>query len=192
MFENIKLLKQLKIESYNIDNEDNEVLNERGEAVICVECEDKNDIVSKFSCGDNATITSEFSNFLKENTEDLDIEKSLNLKIHSNNEFSNEDKSQIKLAIRNHYTKTLSDVNKRLYQNKAECIILSILSVIFMLIYVVSKFFDPYEISSELILIIVWVFMWRAIENIAFERRELRKRAIKLYRLLNARIEFYR
>ena len=46
------------------------------------------------------------------------------------------------------------------------------------------------EILSEVLLLISWVFGWRLTESLAFHRKEIRKEAVKFYRLLNARIDF--
>ncbi|MGN1222704.1 MAG: hypothetical protein ACI4T1_01055 [Christensenellales bacterium] len=191
MFKNIKMLKELKNEFQQIEFENGEIINENDEALIYVKAENKDDLVSKLSEGEDTIITSDFARFVNENTDNIKLEKHLNIKINNTKEFTREDKSMIKLAYRNYFEKKVSDINDRLYSNKVECIYLMILSVLALGLYALIKIVEKFSLFSEMILIIAWVFVWRTTENIFFERSKLRKEAIKYYKLLNARIDFY-
>lgn len=191
MFKNIKMLKELKNEFQQIEFENGEIINENDEALIYVKADNKDDLVSKLSEGEDTIITSDFARFVNENTDNIKLEKHLNIKINNTKEFTREDKSMIKLAYRNYFEKKVSDINDRLYSNKVECINLMILSVLALGLYALIKIVEKFSLFSEMILIIAWVFVWRTTENIFFERSKLRKEAIKYYKLLNARIDFY-
>ena len=191
MSKNIKMLKELKNEFQQIEFENGEIINENDEALIYVKAENKDDLVSKLSEGEDTIITSDFARFVNENTDNIKLEKHLNIKINNTKEFTREDKSMIKLAYRNYFEKKVSDINDRLYSNKVECIYLMILSVLALGLYALIKIVEKFSLFSEMILIIAWVFVWRTTENIFFERSKLRKEAIKYYKLLNARIDFY-
>lgn len=191
MFKNIKMLKELKNEFQQIEFENGEIINENDEALIYVKADNKDDLVSKLSEGEDTIITSDFARFVNENTDNIKLEKHLNIKINNTKEFTREDKSMIKLAYRNYFEKKVSDINDRLYSNKVECIYLMILSVLALGLYALIKIVEKFSLFSEMILIIAWVFVWRTTENIFFERSKLRKEAIKYYKLLNARIDFY-
>lgn len=191
MFKNIKMLKELKNEFQQIEFENGEIINENNEALIYVKADNKDDLVSKLSEGEDTIITSDFARFVNENTDNIKLEKHLNIKINNTKEFTREDKSMIKLAYRNYFEKKVSDINDRLYSNKVECIYLMILSVLALGLYALIKIVEKFSLFSEMILIIAWVFVWRTTENIFFERSKLRKEAIKYYKLLNARIDFY-
>lgn len=190
MFDNIKLLKKLKNESYEVEYTLDDYINENNEAIIYVNCKDSSDIISKYSSGEDLTINKELSSYLQDDTNYLNLKYPINIKINSEKELSRDDKDKIKLSIRNHFTKKVSDVNEKLYENKNECIMLVFLSLFFLLAYVFTKIYLPLEILSEILLIISWVFVWRMTESIVFDRKAMRKEAIKYYRLLNARIEF--
>ncbi|MBO5888677.1 MAG: hypothetical protein J6Q58_00880 [Clostridia bacterium] len=190
MFKNIKLLRKLKRDSYEIEYSSESKINKDDEAVICINAKDKTDIISKYSVGSDLTINSELSDYLKENADEIQIKHPLSIKICSDKEFSTEDKSKVKLALRNHFTKKVSDVNEKLYENEVECWTMVFLSFLFLLGYVLLKIHLPIEILTEIVLIVAWVFVWRMTESIVFVRREMRREAIKYYRLLTARIEF--
>lgn len=195
MFKNIKLLKELRNQSNQIElDEVTSLIDERNEALIYINANQSNEIISKFSTGEDLTINSELSNYLVEKVDDVNIKYPINIKINNAKDFDKTEKHKIKLAIRNKFTKKVSEVNEKLYNNKIECIMLIILSLLFLFIYVACKLIPigvVGEIISEIILIISWVFVWRLVESIFFERIKMRKEAIKFYRLLNARIEFF-
>jgi len=190
MFKNIKLLRKLKRDSYEIEYSSESKINKDDEAVICINAKDKSDIINEYSVDTDLNIKSELSDYLKENADEIPIKHSINIKICSDKEFSSEDKSKVKLALRNHFTKKVSDVNEKLYGNEVECWTMVFLSFLFLLAYVLLKIHLPIEILTEIVLIVAWVFVWRMTESIVFVRREMRKEAIKYYRLLTARIEF--
>lgn len=190
MFKNIKLLRKLKKDSYEIEYSTEGKINKNDEAVICINTIDSNDIISKYSVNNDLTINSEVSKYLADYVDDIQIKHSLNIKICSEKEMKRDEQSKIKIALRNHFTKKVSDVNEKLYANEVESWTLVFLSFIFLLAYVLCKIHLPIEILTELLLIVAWVFVWRMTESIAFVRREMRKEAIKYYRLLTARIEF--
>jgi len=191
MFKNIKLLRKLKKDSYEIEYSSESKVNKDNEAVICINAKDKTDIISKYSVDTDLTINSELSDYLKENADEIPIKHPLSIKIDTEKELTVEDKSKVKLALRNHFTKKVSDVNEKLYENEVECYTMVFLSFIFLLAYVLCKIHLPIEILSEILLIIAWVFVWRMTESIVFVRKEMRREAIKYYRLLTARIEFF-
>ena len=190
MFKNIKLLRKLKRDSYEIEYSSESKIDKNNEAVICINAKNKDDIISKYSVDSDLTINSELSDYLKENADDIQIKHPLRIKICSEKEMNKEDQNKVKLALRNHFTKKVSDINEKLYANEVESWILVFLSFIFLLAYVLCKIHLPIEILTELLLIVSWVFVWRMTESVAFVRREMRKEAIKYYRLLTARIEF--
>lgn len=190
MFKNIKLLRKLKKDSYEIEYSSDSKINKDNEAVICINAKDKSDIISKYSVDSDLTINSELSDYLKENADEIPIKHNLSIKICSEKEFSSEDKSKVKLALRNHFTKKVSDINEKLYENEVESWTMVFLSFLFLLTYVLLKIHLPIEILTEIVLIVSWVFVWRMTESIVFVRREMRREAIKYYRLLTARIEF--
>lgn len=195
MFKNIKLLKELKNQSYEIElDDDADYTNERNEALIYVNANQTSEIVSKFSAGEDLIINSELSSYLEEKVDYLDIKYPINIKINNAKDFDKNEKDKVKLAIRNKFTQKVSEVNEKLYTNKIECIMLTILSLLFLVGYIACRLIPNGivgEIVGEIVLIISWVFVWRLVESIVFERRQMRKEAIKYYRLLNARIEFF-
>ena len=195
MFKNIKLLKELKNQSYEIElDDDADYTNERNEALIYVNASQTSDIVSKFSAGEDLIINSELSSYLEEKVDYLDIKYPINIKINNAKDFDKNEKDKVKLSVRNKFTQKVSEVNEKLYTNKIECIVLTILSLLFLVAYIACRLIPNSivgEIVSEIVLIISWVFVWRLVESIVFERRQMRKEAIKYYRLLNARIEFF-
>lgn len=190
MFKNIKLLKKLKEDSYEIEYE-NDYLNENNESIIYVKAGDKTDIINKYSDGENLTITSELSNYLQKDNPYLDISKPVTVKINTEKEFNREDKLIIKQAYRNHFTKKVSDVNEQLHDNKVSCVFMLLVAIVFLVLFVVAKYFEQTGILAEIFSLLTWVFAWDLTENLAFKQPTLRKEAIILYKLLNARIEFY-
>lgn len=190
MFKNIKLLNKLKNDSNEIEYE-NDYISEANESIIYVKANSKDDIISKYSAGEDLTLNNELIDYLQQDNLYMDISKPLNIRFNSEKEYSDGEKSEIKKAYRNCFFKQVSDVNEELYYNKKLCFYMGIMAIIFLALFVVAKFIEPLGILSEIMLIVSWVFVWELTENIFFNRPKLTRKAIQLYKLLNARIEFY-
>lgn len=189
MFGNIKLLKHFKNASSEVEFE-NDLESERNETILYVKIKDKSDVINPYSSGDDVVIKNELSDFLQQNNNYMELSKPINVRFACEKEISNEDQDEIKLALRNHFTLEVSDINEELSKNKKECFFMIFAFVLFLGLYIAGKIVEPLGIVSEIFLIVAWVFGWDFVESIAFVRPRLRKDAIKLYKLLNSRIEF--
>lgn len=190
MFKNIKLLRKLKKDSYEIEYSQEGKINRENEAVVSIKSKDESEIISKFSTEKDLTITPELSSYLKESADDIPVKNPIKIEINTPKDLEIEKQKKVKLALRNHFTKKVSDINEKLDENEVECYILVLLSIVFLLAYVLVKIHMPIEILSEILLIVAWVFVWRMTESIVFVRKEMRREAVKYYRLLTAKIEF--
>ncbi len=189
MFKNIKLLKHFKSASYEVEYE-NDYESERDETILYVKIKDKTDVINPYSSGEDVTIKDELSNFIQQDNNYMVLAKPINIRFDNESEISSEDKNEIKLALRNHFTLKVSDINEELYSNKKECFFMISAFILFLGLFVLGKFFVNFSIVSEIFSLVAWVFGWDFVESIAFVRPKLRKKAITLYKLLNARIEF--
>lgn len=189
MFKNIRLLKHFKNASQEVEYE-NENESERNETILYVKIKDKSDVINPYSSGDDVTIKDELSSFVQQGNNYMELSKPINIRFDNQEELTREDKDDIKLALRNHFTLKVSDVNEELNSNKKQCFFMLTLFILFLSLFIASKFIEPIGIVSEIFSLVSWVFGWDFVESIAFVRPKLRKRAIKLYKLLNARIEF--
>ncbi len=189
MFKNVKLLKHLKNASSEVEFE-NDCESEGNETILYVKIKDKFDVINPYSSGDDVTIKEELSEFIQKNNNYMELSKPINIRFDNEKELSREDRDEIKLALRNHFTLQVSDVNEELDANKKECFLMISLFVLFLGLFIVGKFFESFGIMSEIFSLISWVFGWDFVESIAFVRPKLRRKAIRLYKILNARIEF--
>lgn len=189
MFKNIRLLKHFKNASQEVQYE-NENESERNETILYVKIKDKFDVINPYSSGDDVTIKDELSSFIQQGNNYMELSKPINIRFDNQEELTSEDKDDIKLALRNHFTLKVSDVNEELNSNKKECFFMLTLFILFLSLFILSKFIEPIGIMAEIFSLISWVFGWDFVESVAFVRPKLRKSAIKLYKLLNARIEF--
>ena len=189
MFKNIKLLKHFKNASSEVEYE-NDLESERNETILYVNIKDKSDVINSYSSGDDVVIKPELSDFLQQNNNYMELSKPINIRFACEKEISEQNQDEIKLAIRNHFTLKVSDINEELSKNKNECFFMIVAFILFLGLYIAGKLIEPLGIVSEIFLLVAWVFGWDFVESIAFVRPRLRKEAIKLYKLLNSRIEF--
>lgn len=189
MFKNIKLYKKLKEESTKIDYEfDN--YNVRHEAEVLMKIEDRDDIVSALSMGEDLIVNEDFDSFIKSSTSHITPEKKINLKIKCENKISADEKTDIKNAVKNHYTKKISSLNDELHRNAIVNIFLIVASVAILSIIIFLSQFSHLQILIEFLDIFAWVLLWEVFDNFVFNRSEIRRIAIKNYQILNMRIEF--
>ena len=95
MFKYTRLLNKLKNESYEIEYE-NENISEKDETILYVKLNEKQDAISKFSAGEDVTITPELSEYLQQDKEYFKLDKPINIRINCEKELSGEDKDDIK------------------------------------------------------------------------------------------------
>ena len=189
MFKNIKLLKELREESTKIDYEfDN--YNSRNEAEVLMKIENEDDIVSSLSMGEDLMVNESFETFISNSVSHIEPDKKIDLKISCENNIYDDEKTNIKNAIKNHYTKKISSINDDLHKNAIDNIFLTVASVAVLALIIVLSKFSYLTLLIEILDIFAWVLLWEVFDNFIFRRRELRKIAIKNYQILNMRIEF--
>lgn len=189
MFKNIKLYKNLREESTKVDYEfDN--YNSRNEAEVLMKIENEDDILSPLSMGEDLMVNESFETFINNSVSHITPEKKIDLKIKCENKISNHEKTNIKDAIKNHYTKKISSLNDDLQRNAIVNVFLSIASVAVLALIIVLSKFSYLKILIEILDIFAWVLLWEVFDNFVFRRSEIRRLAVKNYQILNMKIEF--
>ena len=101
-------------------------------------------------------------------------------------------------AVKHHYGLKVFDNNIDLKANTRKSVILGIVGLIFVSIVYLTNYINslnsisgaPIGVLREILTVTGWVFIWTAIENITFDRRELRERKKANVQLFNAEFIF--
>ena len=111
------------------------------------------------------------------------------------NDMDEDTKIQIQDATRNHYGVKVFDNNIDIKANNRKAVVLGIMGTIFVLaVYAGDALSNianaiagtTIDVLREILMVTGWVFIWSAVENIIFDRRELREHRRDNIQMLNA------
>lgn len=180
--------KTLRSNTFDVENELN--FNEDGEAIIECKIGKADNIFSKFDILKERSISDDFNNFLLDETEVIPLRHNLEVKIHVAEDFKTENESQIKNAIKRHYSYGITKLKISL---KRIFIISSVLYLLGVLALIAMPFVGKLDIAfplMECLIIVAWFCIWEGADLTLFNRGNLKKQQINMLRLYNAKLTF--
>ena len=156
---------------------------EEGRVVIDITIKDRSEVLSPFVIENKETINNEFANMLDNAVKSVPPKQKLHLKI-SCQEIEEKDKNIFESAIKNYYLNSSLECERKLKNNMKIFCIMVVLSLLSLGILFLVNFFSVYWLVTEVFDIVVWVFVWEAVDLIAFQRNMIkyeRNRNLSLY-----------
>lgn len=181
---------QLKSEMFDVDNELS--FNQNGEAQINCKIGKSQEIFSKYDIAQNRTITNEFNQFLMEETDIIPIRYNIELRMHVDDDFSEENEKQVKKAIKTYYSFNITRDIVKMRKTNFTCAILIIIGLLLLacvpLIKLIKTNIPIYEFS----LVFAWFFLWEGAGTKVFDSSAIKIHKYNMLRLYNANIVFVR
>ena len=144
------------------------------------------EIYEKYSNHRDKQISHEILEYIEDQVKYIPVYSQLTITIESdeNNVVKIED---VENAVKNHLRVGIIEKQIEMAQNLKEFIALLVLGVAsFGVKAIINKYISNASIN-EILLIVAWVFIWRAVETFYFERKKIRKDKLKLIQLYMAR-----
>lgn len=190
--ENIKKIKeyknQLKSEIFEPENE--LVYNEEGDAIIDCKVDNLHDLFSPYDISKKRTFCDAFHFYLLDETSIIPLHQNLEIRIHSKTEFTEKEKTQIKRAMKNHFSFYITSDMVKLKRMTTTTIILFALGILSLFAIALFNTIATNIPLYEFLLIMTWFFFWEGTSLGLFDNRKVRSHRYNLLRLYNAKISF--
>lgn len=182
--------KQLKSEIFDVDNELR--FNETGSAVIECKVGKLDNLFNQYDIVQDRTISLDFHNYLQDEAEIIPLRHNLELKIHVNENFNDDNEKQLKKALKRHFSFYITTDTVKLKKNIFKAGALFLCGLLFLclssLVTNVTSTFPLYES----LLLLTWFFLWEGTSIALFDRSTLRMHRLNMLRLYNASIVIVR
>jgi hypothetical protein len=156
---------------------------ETGITLRLAECDD---IYEKYSNYRDKQISHEILEYLEDQIKYVPVYSQIKISIETENDESTMIEN-VRSAVRNHLRVGIIEKQIEMTQNLKEFIVLLVLGVAsFGIKAILNKYISNVSVN-EILLIVAWVFIWRAVETFYFERRRIRKDKLKLIQLFMAK-----
>ena len=154
--------------------------------IINIKIENEDQVISKFSYDKNDKLNTELSNFIVEKSKNIPVYKDIELHFYSSSPLN---QTAVKQTLQNHfkdeYVETLHDL-RRSNIFSLVMLILGLLSLTALIL--ATKFLNNF-ITSTILEIASWVFIWEAVNNFFIKRGQLRHRCLHIKKLYYSTIK---
>ena len=187
MFKHLKRIK--KINKSVAVREANEIdYDEEGRAQINVGLKTAEDFFSPFSYKTYEFMNPEVSNYINMCEASIPVKDDLSIDIYTEEPTDNEEKKRIRRAVKRYHAEQLVIVNKKLKRNFIQGLIFSVLGILILLAEAIIYNVVENMYLDTLLAVIGWLFLWDGVEVWLDDRAELKRKKVRSYRILNAKI----
>lgn len=130
---------------------------------------DKTEVLAPFALDGKETINVEFANLLDNVSKSIPPKENMHLKLKCE-KLTDKEKQDFSMAIKNYYFNSLIDNQRKLHNNSLIFWSMIAISLLFLAILFIANHFDAPWIITEVLDIIAWVFVWEAVDLLAFQR----------------------
>ena len=162
---------------------------EKGRALIEIEIKDKSEVLSPFYAQDKETINNEFANFLDNFSKSFPPRQELHLSFNCS-EVNTQDEEIFSRAVKNYYLNSTIEAERKLANNTKLLLVMILFSLISLTALFLVHHFGAFWLIEEVFDIVVWVFVWEAVDSFAFQRSLLRYERQRNLSLYNSHISF--
>lgn len=188
MFNGLRKMRELKREEKQAAKAYVET-DETGREIVRMRVQRDDGFLSPYSLGDSRVISSDVADFLDNAVKPLTLKRDISLVV-SSDEIDDEEKTEYRAAVKNHYRNRSIDVNRRLKNNGRASLIMALIGAGILALYVALGLREVGTVFLEIIDITAWVFMWEAVDLFFFERNALKIEKLRCLRLRDAEIVY--
>lgn len=162
---------------------------EKGHAYITAKVNSIDDIVSKYSIKDYEWINPEFAKYVEECAYYIPIEESIIVEICGHN-FTDDEKDTIQRVIKDYFGLKLGDAILEIDINRKKSFVLLAMGVISLFAVMILSKFNIIPTFMELMLIILWFFIWEYGDLAIIDKMDLIERKLDAGQLSTVKVEF--
>ena len=186
----LKNLKRFKSAKFNYAKFVKDYYIENGTAYISAKVNSIDDIISKYSTKDYEWINPDFAQYLEECAYYIPIEENITIEI-CDGHFSKKEQELIRKVIKDYFGLQLGDKFLDLQSNRHRSRVLLLFGIVSLIMFtVLSKLSIITATLNELILLLLWYFLWEFADMAIIHGTELHSQRIEAGQLSTARIKF--
>lgn len=167
---------------------DNVVINEKGQAVLQLNVEKYNNVVSDYCMPNYEIFDQSFAEFIIDNVEYIDMQNDLVIEMYFNDELNENQQNIVKKTLKRHFAERIADSKSDLADSNKKTIWFGIVGVLILILASVLSAVKNITIVTEAIYIGAWFFLWEAIENVFSSSMQLKSKMITDARIWNSEI----
>lgn len=157
--------------------------------IINMEIQNDDNFLDEFSKTDYPIINTQIAEYIEKVTTALKPTEKYTLRIHSDCIDENE-KTIYTKAIKNYYMDKYVVDNRKLKNNKKLSLVLEVIGILVLILVIVLEYRENSILWMRVFDIVAWVFIWEAVDIIAFKCKELRINQLKYLNLIDMNIEY--
>ena len=187
MFKRLKKIKKLK-KSVAVKEANELDYDKNGRVQINVGIKTQEDFFSPYSYKTYEFMNPEVSNYINMSESSIPVNEELSIDIYTETDTTNEEKKRIRRAVKRHHAEQLVIINTKLRHNLIQGIVFSILGILILLAEAIVYSMISNMYLDTILAVIGWLFLWDGLEVMLGDRSELKRKKIRSYRILNAKV----
>lgn len=187
MFKRIKKIKKLK-QSKAMKEAVEFDYDKEGRVQINVGLQEAEDFFAPFSYKSYEFMNNDVNDYINKCEASIPIKEEISLDIYTETPTTNEEKQRIKRTVKRHHAEEIVRINTKLRRNLTEGIVFSVIGCIILLLEAIlyTKITNLY--LDTLLAVVGWLFLWDGLEVMLSDRSELKRKKIRSFRLMNAKV----
>ncbi len=182
-----KILKKLRKstamkEAYTLD------YNKDGTVQINIGLKDSEDFFSPYSYKSYELMSPGIIDYINMYEASIPVSEDISIDIHTENPTTTETKKRIKLAVKRHHAEELVLINKTLKRRTLLGLLYTLIGASIILFEAFAWSFLEKIFLESLLTVVAWFFTWCGIEILLGDRSELKRKQIRSYRIMNAKV----
>jgi len=162
---------------------------EDGLAYISCNVNDYYDVIDPYSVDGYEWLNESFARFVESNAEYIPVEYPIVLEI-CGRDFTDEQKKTINETIHDYYELKLGDKQMDLQNNTRKILTFLIIGMIVTAIMFIIQMRTPDNFVNEMIVILVWFFIWELCGMIFFDRNDLKEEKMAAAQLATITVKY--
>lgn len=162
--------------------------NEDGSVQITVGLREVDDFYSPYSYLTYEFMNTEVCNYIEMYESNIPIDEKVSIDIYTETPTTQTDKKRIRQTVKRHYAEEILATEKKYKHEISKAITFSIIGLILLLVEAIVYEFFVNMYLDTIIAVVGWLFLWDGFEILIYDRADLKRKLIRQYRLLNARV----
>ena len=162
--------------------------NENGQVQINVGLPEADDFFSPFSYLTYELMNPAVIDYIDMYEASIPLNEEVCLDIHTEESTDNEEKKRIRTAVKRHYAEQIVIIEKKLKRKTISGLIWSILGILILFLEAIIYPIINSMYLDTILAVVGWLFLWDGMEILLSDRSSLKRKLIKSYRLMNAKV----
>ena len=161
-----------------------------GRVTVCIKVTEDDGFLSPYSTDQSIDIAPDVAEFIESSVENVDKDKRIRLVIYGNT-ITDEEKTAYTNAIHSHYESRYRREREQTIKHNRLALIMALVAVVALTVMILLDSFGVINaVTSEIIDIFAWVFMWEAVYIFFLQRPAHKAKQLRCLQLADAAVEY--